>query len=162
MKPPLVLLALVLGACNAPSAASQGCEGALVRLMPYAGSYDADAVLNDPDVAAALARLMGGELAHLQANINVRGAVDLVECHLVVQGNADHAGGEEDGIVAVSVYAGTVAAAVHSGGGTAVYVDGDYSAVPLSIKDWLAVIESGYRYRADPPANARVVPPGGR
>jgi hypothetical protein len=130
--------------------------------MVYAGSYDTDALLNDPAVAAAIQELLGSERDHLFANIAVRGSVDLISCDLVLSGNADHMGGEEDGIVSINVYSGSAAAAIHTAGRIDVYVTGgDYMSAPISIKDWIAVMDSAYRYRFDPPQSARVLAPQG-
>jgi hypothetical protein len=102
--------------------------------------------------------LLGTELEHLLENLSVRGSADLKSCELVIEGNADHRGGEENGIVAVSLYSGTVAAGLFSGGRFTLYVQGDdYFSVPLSIKDWIAVVVTAFDYRFEPPANTRLV-----
>jgi len=159
----LAALALTLSACTAPEAASQGCEGTAAHLMSYAGSYDTDAFLNEPEVSAAIARLMGGERDHLLANVAVRGSIDLVGCELVISGNAEHQGGEEDGVVSFSLGAGTASAALRSGGAFHVYTqDGSYDSAPISVKDWIAVAASGYEMRFGAPAGTRLHGPSGR
>lgn len=128
--------------------------------MQYVGTYENDRILDDPDVAAALRSLVGREGEHLRSNIGVRGPVNLISCDLVISGNAPRMGGSEDGIVAVNVRTGAVTAAIHSEGRITVYADGDsYWAVPLAIKDWLAVVSTGNRYRFALPPNARQVGP---
>ena len=154
---------LFLLACAPEGRAQEGCAGTLSRLMPYAGTYEDGRILDDPTVARALRRLMGAELEHLRANVSVRGPVDLISCDLVISGNAPHQGGSEEAIVAVNVSTGRVAAAIHSAGRIVVYADGDsYWDVPLAIKDWMAVVSTGNRYRSSLPPNARQVGPQGR
>ena len=102
-------------------AAEEACPGAWARLLQHAGSYDTDSILNDREVAAALSRLLGAERDHLLANLSVRGAADLVSCDLVIEGNADHRGAEENGIVAISLTQGSVAAAMLSAGRIKIY-----------------------------------------
>jgi hypothetical protein len=140
--------------------AKDACPGAWSRLLPYAGTYLTDQFLAEADLARALDGLLGPELEHLRANISVTGSIDLVGCSLVVSGNADHMGGLEDGILAVNLSAGTVGAAIHTEDRFDIYVDStDPYAVPISIRDWLAVVAVEYRYRFELPPNARQVPP---
>jgi hypothetical protein len=154
---------IAIAACSTLStphdaAAQDVCPGAWARLLPYAGSYDTDALLGDRDVAAALSSLLGAQRDHLLANLSVRGAADLVSCNLVIEGNADHRGGEENAIVAISLGSGTVAAAMLSDGRVKIYAVGDdYFSVPIPIKDWLAVAAAQFGYRFDPPANVDLV-----
>lgn len=154
----LLLLSLAVLAAHAQEA----CPGTHAHLLAYAGTYQTQQLLAEPAVAAALAHLVGAELAHLHSNLSVTGSIDLIGCDLVIAGNADHAGGIEQGIVAVRLYDGKVAAAMLTEGRIDVYVEGaDYFAVPLSIRDWLAVVSTELRYRFELPPNARQLPPQG-
>lgn len=163
----LCVLALLLAALLAPAA--QACTGKLARMLAYTGEYKTAEVLNDPAVAAVLKRLLGSELAHLKRNLGVTGPVDLISCDLVVSGNAPHQGGEENAIVDISVYSGSVAAAILSRGKIAIYADTGKTAagmeyeeaVPLAIKDWLAVVYTKDYFRFHSPANAKLLPPQG-
>ncbi|MGA7966689.1 MAG: hypothetical protein WCB49_12550 [Gammaproteobacteria bacterium] len=163
MCAPALLLALFL----AP--AVHACSGKLDRMLRYSGGYKTAEVLGDPAVDAALKRLLGSELAHLQRNLGVSGPVDLIACDLVISGNAPHQGGEENAIIDISVYSGAVAAAILSQGKIAIYFNHgksspghDYGeAVPLAIKDWLAVIYTKFYFRFNPPAKAQLLPPQG-
>lgn len=149
--------------------AAQACSGKLSRMLTYAGEYKTAEVLGDPAVDAALTRLLGSELAHLKRNLGVAGPVDLISSDLVISGNAPHQGGEENAIVDINVYSGAVAAAILSQGKIAIYADTGKTmsgmayeeAVPLAIKDWLAVIYTRFYFRFHPPANARLLPAPG-
>ncbi len=159
-----VLLSLAVGVmlCLTMARAEPVCPGQWSRLVVYAGSYDADRLLHDPAVAAALTALLGSELPHLRRNLDVRGAVDLRSCELVIAGNAPHAGGEENAILSINLYRGTLAAAILSGGQITIYREsGDYASLPIGIKDWVAVAAAGFEYRLKPPPNAVLAPSQG-
>lgn len=161
-QPAVVNLVLIATLMALPSMALAGprCSGELSRLMTYAGSYEADQLLDDPQVSTALKALLGPELEHLKRNLDVHGPVGLRGCELVLEGNAPHAGGLENGIVSVSIYDGTVSAGILSGGRITIYQnDSDYAAVPIGIKDWIAAVESAFSYRARIPNNATLVTP---
>lgn len=99
----------------------------------------------------------------------MNGPVDPIACDLVISGNAPHEGDKENAIVAISVYSGAVTAAILSRGKIEIYADTGKplagmayeEAVPLPIKDWLAVIYTRFYFRSNPPANARLLPPQG-
>jgi hypothetical protein len=141
--------------------AQANCEGKWARLSAYAGSYDTDAVLDDSDVKAAISKMLGTEAEHFLANLSVRGTADLIGCNLVIEGNADHAGGEEHALLVVELASGTVTAGMLTAGRFKIYTSGvDYSAVPIVLKDWMAVVSSGFNFRFDAPANADVISVG--
>src|SRR3546814_5471223 len=91
--------------------------GRLGHLAPTIGTYRYDAVLGDPAVKAALETLAGTDLAAvLAANLTVAGPLDLVGGHLVLRGIAPHQGGEEEAIVLIKIYDGSLRAALlHEG-----------------------------------------------
>jgi hypothetical protein len=163
----LVLSIFVYGsACSAPTESGvqnpTPCPGTSSGLLSYAGTYLTDQLLEEPEVTTALRHLLGTELDHLKQNISVTGPVDLVSCTLVVSGNADHSGGLEDGILTIDLWDGSVAAAIHTADRIDVYTHAtDYFAVPISVRDWLAVISTDLLYRIELPMNARIVPPQG-
>lgn len=162
MKPVLLLVLACAVFLPASALAQPACPGPLAHLLPYAGTYQTDQLFADPAVAAALQRLLGPAVDHLRRNVSVTGTVDLVACNLVISGNAEHQGGLEQGIVAINLVTGAPAAAIQTQGRIEVYVEGtDYFAVPLSIRDWLAVVSTELRYRFELPANARQLPPQG-
>jgi hypothetical protein len=143
--------ALLLGASAAdapPKIDGQALE------RKYAGSADTDAFLREPGVRAELASLLGGSLAHLEHNLNVRGEVDLVGGQLQLVGNAPHAGGEEEAVVCVAVHDGALNAGIFSAGAITIFTRGtDYASLPLCIKDWVTQVNSGHRDRFTRPAN---------
>ena len=138
--------------------AQVNCDGKWARLNAYAGSYDTDAVLNDSEVKAAIAKLLGSETEHFLANLSVRGMADLIGCNLVIEGNADHGGGEENALLVVTIADGSVTVGMLTQGRFKIYTTGtDYSSVPMPLKDWIAVVSSSFSFRFDPPANADVI-----
>lgn len=165
---PVATIALVAGMLIGPQTYAQSvCSGKLAGLMPYAGTYRSRQLLDEPKVSSALSQLLGAEVAHLKNNLNVTGPVDLISCNLVISGNAPHRGGEEEAIVAISLYSARVTAAISSKGHINIYADTGKTlpgmayeeAVPLAIKDWLAVIYTRDYFRFHPPANARLLQP---
>jgi hypothetical protein len=64
----------------------------------YTGSYDTDALLNEPVVRTSLERLLGSEMQHFSSNLYVRGSVDLISGSLSLSGNAAHGGGTEEAV----------------------------------------------------------------
>lgn len=144
----------------AKAGAIETCSGSLSDLVAYAGSDETDQLLGDSRVSAALKKTLGPELEHLLQNLSVKGSVDLIGCQLVISGNANHKGGEENGIVSIDLYSGVVTAAILSGKGIAVFTgDKSYDALPISIKDWLAVVYTEFYFRLRQPANVKLVSP---
>ena len=165
----LVFAAIVCALAAANARAQEACPDAAHDLLHYAGTYQSVQLLAEPAVAAKLKKLLGPELAHMKRNLDVVGPVDLISCDLVISGNAEHQGGEENAIVAIDIHSGAVAAAIMSQGKIAIYADTGKTmagmayeeAVPLAIKDWLAVIYTKFYFRLHPPANTRLLPPSG-
>jgi hypothetical protein len=152
--PALVLWGLAFAQTPAPT------PGA-VLLKEYAGSYDTDAFLRDPRIRPQMEQLLGGELEHLEWNLNVKGSVDLIGGWLSISGNAPHQGTEEEAIVCVSTYNLEVSAAILSKGTVTAYArGGTYDAVPLCVKDWITQVNSQHKDRFDQPQNVRMA--GGR
>ncbi|MGA7799293.1 MAG: hypothetical protein WCC36_00645 [Gammaproteobacteria bacterium] len=150
-------------------AAAQACSkaGKLAGLIHYAGSVTGDfptALDGDPAVQARLQRLSPAVQAHLKRNLDVRGPVDLVSCHLVISGNADHMGGEENAILDVNLYSGAVTAAILSHGHITVYLDKDPTAgpvydaaVPPAVRRWAAMAATDFHGIGRPPPNTEVM-----
>lgn len=139
-------------------------------LMKYIGTNYGDLPKTldaDPAVYDRLRRLPPAVLAHLHRNLEVRGPVDLVSCHLVVNGNAAHEGGMENAIVDVDLYSGEVTAALLSQGRITLYVsrganaNAAYNTLPTSVRWWAAMAATGFE-AADhaPPATEIVAVPG--
>ena len=167
-----VTVALVAASVSfAPLAAAHACSrnGKLANLMPYAGqsALNGTTLDNDPAILARLKRLPESVEAHLHRNLGVQGYVDLVSCHLVLKGNAEHQGGIEDAIVDVNLYSGAVTAGLYSADHTTIYLDADPTAassydgsVPLAVRSWASNAASGFRLLEQLPSNAEIVKPG--
>jgi len=148
-----------------PLAASAACTGKLAAMQAYAGNYVGDKnLLAAPAVAARLQQLPTALRQHLERNLDVAGPIDLIDCSLVLRGNAPHQGPEENAIVSVNLYSGAVTVAIHSRGHTDIYLDQDptagsgYAAVPGPVRQWAVLADMGFPYQQ--PASVRVhVPP---
>jgi len=156
----------------APLTAAQACSktGKLAGLMPYAGqsALNPETTLdNDPAVQTRLKRLPESVRAHLHRNLGVQGYVDLVSCHLVLEGNAEHQGDIENAILDVNLYSGAVTVGLYSAGHTTIYLDADPTAasgydgsVPPAVRSWASNAASGFRLSEHLPSNAEIVKPG--
>ena len=125
-------------------------------LRRYVGSPDYPALLKDPIVQPKLQAVMGKQLPALMRNISVSGGVDLVAGALSVNGIAPHKGGEEEGVVCVSEYDGTVQAAILSKGRITVFAkEPSYDSLMQCVKDWITQANSGHRDRMTQPKNVQ-------
>jgi hypothetical protein len=130
--------------------------------MKWAGNYDTDAFLRLPAVRSELQKLLGPELKHLMQNLEVRGAVDLDDETLSVNGNAPHQGTEEEGIVCVTVLPlkTIVEAAILSKGAVTVFARTEtYANASICIKDWITLANSRHADRFEQPSNVKVLAP---
>jgi hypothetical protein len=133
---------------------------ARAMIAKWAGSYDGDAFLREPAVGVALQKLLGSQRQHLEANLNVKGAIDLVGGTLSVYGNAAHYGGEEEAIVCVTPINMHVEAAILSKRIITVYTQAEkYEYASLCIKDWITQANSHHADRTQQPENVRVAKP---
>lgn len=127
-----------------------------------AGDYKAYDILEDAKLKSILKKMLGKEFNHLVTNLDVMGPVDLIGGNIVLQGNASHKGNEEMALLDINLYSGVVCAAIYSKGKIEIFTDkqnysksdnNNYMNVPISIKDWLAVIGSNLKYRMEKPGN---------
>ena len=132
----------------------------LSHLKQYGGEYYSEQVLEDAKVNPVLKKMMGKEYKHLRDNLNVTGAVDIIAGAIVIQGNADQNGGEEMAILDINIYSTVIRAAIYSKGKITIYSSKasdeyfkstDYSSIPISIKDWIAVVSTNLEYRFKKP-----------
>ena len=100
--------------------------------------------------------MMGKEYKHLRYNLNVTGVVDVIIGAIVIRGNADHKGGEEMAISGINIYSAVILAAIYSKGKITIYISKvsdeyfistNYSSIPISIEDWIALITIDLRCR---------------
>ena len=155
----IIIICIVMVFAEAVAARSHEAT-ARAMLAKYAGSYDPDALLKEPAVRAELQKLLGAQMNHLEHNLNVKGAVDLIGQTLSVSGNAPHQGTEEEAVVCVSPFNMTVEAAILSKGAVTVFTrEEKYEYTTLCIKDWITLANSGHVNRVRQPANVSVVKP---
>lgn len=128
----------------------------------FAGEYKSYEVLEDKTLKPILKKLLGKEYQHFTNNLDVIGSVDLISGGIVLEGNASHNGGEEMAKLDVNLYNGVVTAAILSKGKIDIYTDrkgykkqdpDNYMSLPISIKDWIALIVTELKYRFDKPKN---------
>lgn len=128
----------------------------------YAGDYKSHEVLEDKTLKPILKKILGKEYNHFITNLDVIGSVDLISGGIVLEGNASHNGGEEMAKLDVNLYNGVVTAAILSKGKIEVYTDrkdykkqdpNNYMSLPISVKDWIALIVTELKYRFDKPSN---------
>lgn len=128
----------------------------------FVGDYKSYEVLEDKKLKPILKKILGKEYQHFISNLDAIGSVDLISGSIVLEGNASHGGGEEMAKLDVNLYSGVVTAAILSKGKIDVYTDrkdykkqnpDNYMSLPISIKDWIALIVTELKYRFDKPAN---------
>jgi hypothetical protein len=160
------IAALAAFACAAPTRAA--CTGTLAPLLKYAGG-DAEPFLAAPAIATRMATLMGPVLDTLKDDLMVAGPVGLVDCDLVVEGNAPHQGGERDAILDVNVYSGAMTVGIQDRDRVAVlamppspHAALTYDALPAQVRDWTHIAAARFRSRIAPPPGLTILPPQGR
>jgi hypothetical protein len=150
------------------SPASAMCTGDLAALARYAGG-DPLRFLEDPAVRSRATTLMGNDFTRLRTNLAVSGTVALIDCELVVEGNALHRGGELAAILSLSLYSGIMTVGMLDHGRVLIWStphrfreQGNYSHLPAHVRDWVAVAAGGFLSRGSPPDGASMVPPPAR
>lgn len=128
----------------------------------FAGDYKSNEILEDKNLKPILKKILGKEYQHFINNLDVIGSVDLISGGIVLEGNASHQGGEEMAKLDINLYSGVVTAAIFTKGKINVYTDrkdykkqdqDNYMNLPISIKDWVALIVTDLKYRFDKPKN---------
>ncbi len=160
----LALVSAAAAAAQAPSQTGQQTPAQIreakgkALVAKWAGSYDTDGFLNDPEIGPALKQLLGAEYDHLIVNLNVKGSVDLIGGTLVVSGNAPHGGTEEEAVVCVYPIGPAIQAAILSKGTITAYAPGaTYDTTSICIRDWITQVNSKHIDRFEQPKNVRVV-----
>ena len=132
------------------------------RFKAFVGDYKSNEILEDKTLKPILKKILGKEFQHFIKNLDVIGSVDLISGGVVLEGNAAHNGGEEMAKLDINLYSGIVTAAIFSKGKIDVYTDrkdykkqdpNNYMSLPISIKDWKAVLSTQLKYRFDKPSN---------
>ncbi len=132
-------------------------------LKKYAGEYSSDEILNDKKIQPIIKKMMGKDYEHLIRNLSVTGKVDLISGSIVIGGNAPHRGGEEMAILDINLYTGIIRAAIFTQKKIFIYSDKEkydkfidknkYEHLPISIKDWIAVVNKNLSSRSNKPQN---------
>jgi len=155
-----LLLTLLVSATAGAQRADPDAGKHLLR--EYAGSDNSYGLIKSPQIWPQLQRLLGRELRHLQANLDVSGAVDVVGGDLSVSGNAPHQGMVEEAVVCVNTYNLEVSAAIYSKGVVTAYSRSkNYDDLSRCIKTWITVANSERRAFLRQPRNVHMVA-GGR
>lgn len=145
------LLLLLIFFCTHQSFA----EGKLRYLHKYIGTYQSEEgpLFTDPTVKKAMAETFGDKLPHLLKNLEVRGPVNFISGNLVLSGNAPHLGGSDMAILVINTYRGSVHGAISSGEEIEVFSTVEkYRYLPLALKDWIVIVQSGLKHRSTKPA----------
>lgn len=125
-------------------------KGALQHLARYIGTYDYEAVLDDPAVRAALMKRAGAHTDRIVANLQTRGPIDFIDGYLVLTGLAPHRGGEEEATVWIRIYDGEVRAALlHAGTMTLFAPEQHFHYLPKLLRAFLVPRNAGV-YDAPP------------
>jgi len=155
-----VLQVSIAAAWMALAATTAQAQGNAPPLRKYVGSPDYPALLKEPAVKAKLQAVVGKQLPALMRNIDVTGDMGLVSGAITISGNASHKGGEEEGVICVAEYDGTVQAAILSKGRITVFAkDAKYDGLMICIKDWITQVNSGHRDRFAQPKNVQFSKP---
>lgn len=114
-------------------------RGTLGHLSQFAGTYRYDAVLDDPAVAKALEDLTGKEAAQLiRSDMQVIFPIDLDGSDLVLRGRKNHQGMEEEALVYVNIYKGSIRAGlVHEEKPTLYARDKEYHYIPDALRNFV-------------------------
>ncbi len=162
----LVLIALVVTGMFPAAGLACGKDAKLAALVSYAGTYAGDtptALDADPVVSSRLQHLSASVRAELKRDLEVRGAVDLIQCHLALSGNAPHMGGEQNAILDVNLYSGAVTVALLDQGRIRIFLDEDptaasgYQAVPYAVRLWAGMAAGGFNALNNPPPGVQLI-----
>jgi hypothetical protein len=116
-----------------------------------------------------MVKLMGPYLPRLEADLDVTGTVELINCELVVEGNARHAGGEHGAILSLSMYSGIMTIGLMAQDNLFVLATPNssrsaliYDHLPAHVRDWLYVAADRFHSRSRQPPNLTRLEPLGR
>ena len=140
---------------------AQATEAAARALMAKytvdPGRHDTDGLFKEPAVRAELQRVVGDQLPKLMQNINVRGSIAF-DGGFTITGNANHKGGEEEGVVCISPFGPVVEAGIFSKGRITVFAKAEkYEYLMICVKDWITQVNSGHRDRFNQPKNVQLI-----
>jgi len=129
-----------------------------LMIQKYVGTYDFEALIREPRIGPEFKSLLGKDLDRFNRNLDVRGPIDYVDGRLAVSGNAQHRALEETAVLCVDSERFEVHAAVLSSGRISVYARSTlYEPLPLCIKDWISVMNTGAKGRLTKAGNVDMV-----
>lgn len=133
-------IAAILFVLSAPTTAQDvdWKKGKLGRLVGLIGTYNYDALLDDPQVVQATKLVVGKDVGLLKENLATRGPIDFIDGNLVLAGLAPHMGGAEEAAIWVKVYDGSVRAVIMHQGKVTIYAkDMQYDHLPAQFRGYV-------------------------
>ncbi|HTZ67070.1 MAG TPA: hypothetical protein VMB83_06325 [Roseiarcus sp.] len=133
-------VAAILVVVSTPTSAQdvdwkKGKLGYLVRLI---GTYNSDALLDDPQVKQAMRLVVGKDVGLLKENLAARGPIDFIDGNLVLAGQAPHMGGTEEAALWVKVYDGSARAVIMHQGKVTIYAkELQYYHLPVQFRSYV-------------------------
>jgi hypothetical protein len=126
-------------------------KGKLGHLVGLIGTYNSNALLDDPQVKQALTQVVGMDVGLLKENLATRGPIDFIDGYLVLTGLAPHMGGSEEATLWVKVYDGSVCAVILHAGKVTIYAkDSKYDHLPGPFRNYVRNLLDP-DYDIDPP-----------
>jgi hypothetical protein len=149
----LVFLALLAVA----DAANAACPGRFAYLAKYVGEIP-DSALIDPAISSRMTDLMGTQVRRLKTNLSAAVPVALINCELVVEGNAPHQGGQQNAMLSFNLYDGIMTVAILEGDRILVRATkhrhrdpSNYSHLPAHVRDWIYVAANHFSLARNAP-----------
>ena len=142
----ILFLGLSLSGCAGPDKSKPPSEstavlfdGKMAHLMPYLGTKNFRAILDDPQVNAALERQVGTELPRLKRYLTARNTVGYAEGYLVLNGRWPVGRQDRRGIIVVRVDDGEVIAGIYEYGMRTLYTReaNPPVVVPITVWNWV-------------------------
>jgi hypothetical protein len=96
-------------------------SGKLRHLFQYVGTYNFEAIFDDPFVRRAMEELLGDNVSHLRQNLKSRGSIEIEGQYLALWGQKPHEGHLENAILVINVYDGKIHAGIFSNGRTTIF-----------------------------------------
>ena len=144
-------------------------SGKLRHLFQYVGTYNFEAIFDDPFVRRAMEELLGDNVSHLRQNLKARGSIEIEGQYLALWGHKPHEGHLENAILVINVYDGKIHAGIFSNGQTTIFsrVDKEtadyfkpevvYGFLPGALRQWVRWDEIRELRRLAPQTNFRWV-----
>ena len=144
-------------------------SGKLRHLFQYVGTYNFEAIFDDPFVRRAMEELLGDNVSHLLQNLKSRGSIEIEGQYLALWGQKPHEGHLENAILVINVYDGKIHAGIFSNGQTTIFSKVDketadyfqpevvYGFLPEALRRWVRWDEIEELIKSEPKTNFRWV-----